>query len=104
MAAEVEIMVIRGVWGGRVVWSGITAGDDRSKRRNDDFGVSKFTPRGIPAPSPEIWFEANYHTLRGADETGEIYLTKRNYQAMVWWRFDEKKGVLGWSRAFLHQK
>ena len=30
-------MVIRGVWGGRVVWSGITTWGDRSKRRNDRF-------------------------------------------------------------------
>ena len=47
-------MVIRGVWGGRVVWSGITTWGDRSKRRNDRFVFQNLRPAGFPFLRPKF--------------------------------------------------
>ena len=47
-------MVIRGVWGGRVVWSGITTWGNRSKRLNDRFVFQKLHPAGFPFLRPKF--------------------------------------------------
>ena len=50
-------MVIRGVWGGRVVWSGITTGGERSKRRNGrngQFGFQNLIPKEFPPLRPKF--------------------------------------------------
>ena len=36
------------------MWSGITTGGDRSKRRNDDFGFQNLRPAGFPSLRPKF--------------------------------------------------
>ena len=36
------------------MWSGITTGGDRSKRRNDDFGFQNLRPAGFPFLRPKF--------------------------------------------------
>ena len=88
--------------GGVVVLSGITTGGERSKRRNDRFVFQISIPAKFPPLRPKFCSKP-ITTLCDVRPKKVRYISPKETTRQWFGGVSKKKGVIGWSMAFLHR-